>query len=504
MTSYEILTTSDTLLCDRYAEKRGIDGLTLMEAAGRGIVAAIIRRWAPRPVLIACGPGNNGGDGFVCARLLQEAGWPVSVGLHGDALSLSGDAEEMARRWDGDIRAFIALEPVDGALVIDALFGAGLARPLDESLAGQLRALAEAASAVVAVDLPSGLSGDGIAGLQAPYLASLTVSFHTYKPAHLLEPGASQCGEVELVDIGIPSGWSDEIKPVSRLNHPDIWGRGLPQPASGAHKHARGRMIAFSGGAASTGAARLAAEAGLSAGAGLVTLASPPDALAENAAHLTAVMLRAWTAPYEAEQIIDQIQADACVIGPAAGLGAKTRQAVETVLTSRAACVLDADALSSFEGHARQLFEHLRPGDVLTPHLGEFRRIFPGIIEKAANKIEAVLQASQIAGCTVLLKGPDTVIAAPDQLPVVNRHATAWLATAGSGDVLAGLIAGLMAQGVPGYLAAQMGCWLHGEAARQLGPALGAEALCDQIRPVIAARLRAEERQSALEKLLLS
>lgn len=501
MTSYEILTTADTLLCDKFAERRGVASLSLMQRAGEGIVAAITKRWSKRPVIIACGPGNNGGDGFVCARLLSEAGWPVQLGLFGEQGQLSGDAATMAQRWTGPVDDFHALKPQPGALLIDALFGAGLTRALDKELAAKLGDLAATASASVAVDLPSGLSGDAAGGLSAPYSVDLTVSFHAYKPAHVLHPAAGQCGEVVLVDIGIPEDWQDEVKPLARLNSAAHWQTDLPQPDTGDHKHARGRLMVFSGPASATGAARLAANAGLNAGAGLVTLASPPDAVPVNAAHLSAIMLREWSAPYEAEQLIDQMQADACVIGPAAGIGAETRQAVDTVLTSRAACVLDADGLTSFEKHREQLFDSLRPGDVLTPHIGEFNRLFPNLLTQSAHKIEAVQKAADMAGCTLLLKGPDTVIAAPGETPCVNTHAAPWLATAGSGDVLAGLVAGLMAQGIRGFDAACMGAWLHGDAARRTGRGLRAESLCAAIGAALTTRLAEVERLRVLERL---
>lgn len=477
MTQYEILATSETRVCDHFSEVNGISGLTLMEAAGRRIAEAIIQRWSSRPVVILCGPGNNGGDGFVCARLLAEQGWAVSIALLGRRESLHGDAALMAQRWRGDVHDFHAVDAKPGRLLVDAMFGAGLSRPLDEAVAAQLTALAAAADATIAVDLPSGLNGDALAGSRAPYTADLTVSFHRPKPAHLLQPAASQCGELVIGDIGIAPGWHEAVTPVATLNQPDQWADQIPQRTAQSHKHAHGRLLVFSGSAGQTGAARLAAQGGLYAGAGLVTLASPPDALTENASHLTAIMLRVWEAGYQADDLAESCRADACVIGPAAGTGAQTRQAIENLLTTRSPCLLDADALTVFKGHADQLFDSLRPGDVLTPHAGEFERLFPGYLEDADNKLEAVRRAADIAGCTVLLKGADTVIAAPGRLPVVNIHAAPHLATAGSGDVLAGLIGGLMAQGLSGFDAACMGAWLHGDAGRRLGAGLTAEDL---------------------------
>lgn len=392
---------------------------------------------------------------------------------------------------------------LDGAeLVVDALFGAGLSRPLDGVAAQIVAAIADAAVPVVAVDLPSGVSGDAARALGPAAAASLTVTFHRLKPAHLLEPAAGLCGEVVLADIGIPDGWQTAAETVARLNGPDLWFDRLPSGAAADHKHARGRLAVFTGPASATGAARMAARAGLRIGAGLVTLVSPPGAVLVNAAASTAVMVRRWAGPEETGGTLEALRADAAVIGPALGLGEATCETVLVAAGGPAHLVLDADALSSFETDPGRLFAALRPGDVLTPHEGEFRRLFPDLGAASGTRLERVARAARRAGCTVLLKGPDTVVAAPERVPVVNRHASPALATAGTGDVLAGLIGGLVARGMAGFEAACAAVWLHGDTALHLGEGLVAEDIAEALPDRLQALRRRHRAQSALGHLL--
>ena len=494
-----ILSTADIGRCDRFAIDHGVAGTVLMENAGQAVAKAICQRWASRPTLILCGPGNNGGDGYVIARCLVEQGWPVTLASLCEPEQLRGDARWAQQRWRGDTLRASDVKPEDYALVVDALFGAGLARPLD-GLAADLVKASNAASVVrVAVDLPSGLSGD-LSPLDGEvFRADLSVTFHRRKPAHLLQAGADWCGEVVLADIGIPDGWQAGIAPIAFWNVAKTWRRRLPRSEVDTHKHQRGRLAVFSGPAGSTGAARLAAMAGLRAGAGLVTVVSPENALAENAEQLTAIMLR------EADAVsVDDLvalRATSAVMGPAYGTGPATRDQVLAALGSDTTMVLDADALSSFDGHQAALFAALRPEDVLTPHFGEFCRLFPELATGADNKIELVREAAERAGCVVLLKGADTVIAVPGQVPVVNTHASPVLATAGSGDVLAGLIAGLIAQGLDSFTAACAGAWIHGDAGRRTGAGLVAEDLPSAIAETLR-RLEGSIRRSiAYERL---
>jgi hydroxyethylthiazole kinase-like uncharacterized protein yjeF len=355
-------------------------------------------------------------------------------------------------------------------LVVDALFGAGLSKPLSGGVANVLRAAEASTAPLVAVDLPSGLSGDGAKPLGYAPRCDLTVTFHRRKLAHVLEPGRSLCGEVVVADIGLEA-------PRTRLfeNGPDLWLHRFPWPTTNSYKHSRGKLIVVSGEMWSTGAARLSARAGLRIGAGLVTLLSPPDALLVNAAHLEAVMLRPFDTDVELEAAATDV--DAAVIGPAAGVDEATVSNLFALARTGAAIVIDADALTAFRDDPDELFSVLDRDDVLTPHAGEFERVFPGLLKAAPERVTAARQASAKAHAVVLLKGPDTVIAAPDGRCAVNMNGSPWLATAGSGDVLTGFIAGLIAQGMDSFEAACAGVWIHAEAAGLHGPGLISEDL---------------------------
>lgn len=497
----DVLKTADCGACDRFAASAGVPGSALMEAAGLAVARAILTRWARRPALILCGPGNNGGDGLVCARILRQAGWPVRLALLGDPAGLRGDAAAALALWDGPVEAMTAGSLGDAGLVVDAIFGAGLSRPLDGVAAQLAMTLAERSMPVIAIDLPSGIGGDRPDPDGITLRADLTVTFHARKPAHCLEPAASLCGELVVADIGIPEGWRDAVTPLGRINEAALWHGALPAPTAGTHKHQRGRLVVFSGGASSTGAARLAAMAGLRAGAGLVTLASPGSAMLVNAGALTAVMLKRWDSEADSGEILTGLRASAAVIGPAAGVGETTRRAVCEALAHPAPLVLDADALTSFENRPVDLFERLRRIDVITPHAGEFERLFPGLLAASDNRIDAAIEAARLTGCVVLLKGADTVIAAPGQGVVINRHASPALATAGSGDVLAGLIGGLLAQSVAAFDAACAAAWLHGDAGLRLGTGLIAEDLAGMLPQVLQALSARRAQAQALEHL---
>ena len=480
MTGRPILTVAEMAAADRAAIAAGTPGVELMERAGAAVADAVCERFAPQPVAVLCGPGNNGGDGYVIARLLHERGWPVEVRSLGEPIT--PDARAARARWIGGVR------PLDGApdadLVIDALFGAGLSRPLDGAAAAAAADLAKRPDAVVAVDIPSGVPGDtGQPGGPA-ICAGLTVTFHARKPGHVLEPGRGLCGEVVVADIGLGETPSKLVE-----NGPDLWLARFPWPAQTAHKHARGRLIVISGDAWSTGAARLAARAGLRIGAGLVTIFAHPEALAANAAHLEAVMLRSYETDLELEQAAQRV--DAAVIGPAAGVTETTLLNVLALARTGAALVIDADAITVFRDDPEELFSLLDRDDVLTPHAGEFERLFPGAIKAAPERITAARRAAQTAGAVVLLKGPDTVIAAPDGRAAVNFNGSPWLATAGTGDVLAGFIGGLISQGMDSFEAACAAAWIHAEAAERHGPGLISEDL-PGLTPGVLRRLYAE------------
>ncbi len=485
----EILTVAQMYDADRMAVEAGISSLLLMEKAGRAVADEIARHYKPRRVAVLCGPGNNGGDGYVVARHLAERGWPVKLYALTERPAMRSDAAEMAKLWNGDVIRLESGEEWGGAeLLVDALFGAGLDRPLEGSAAKAAEKANASKTPCVAVDIPSGLGGDAAKPLGKEWFnAALTVTFFRKKLAHVLRPGRAYCGDIVVADIGIPADVLTRIKPTIEENATPQF-LVIAQPRTDINKYDNGHTVVVSGGPTATGAARLAARGALRVGSGLVTVASPPDAVAVNAAHLTAVMLLSFEDAKGLAQILDGKRRNAIVIGPAAGVGDATRKNVLVVLKSEAAAVLDADAITSFRETPQELFDAIRTHKhpvVLTPHTGEFERLFPGLLARSKNKLEAAREAAKRAHAVLVLKGPDTVITAPDGRTLVNTSAPATLATAGSGDVLAGFIAGLLAQGRNGMEAAQAGVWLHGECALKFGPALIAEDLAEQIPAVL-------------------
>ncbi len=476
--SHEVLTVAQMTAADAFAVAHGVPSLTLMENAGRAVAEAAANHISSGKAVVLCGPGNNGGDGFVVARLLQERGYGVTVAHDGGH---KGDAGAMAAKWKGES---VKLSPaaLDGAtFVIDALFGAGLNRPLEGAARDVVAALGDLP--VVAIDVPSGLSGDTGRPLgDVAVRAALTVTFFRKKPGHLLLPGRLLCGEIVVADIGIPP---EAVASGLFENSPELWC--FSWPRLDAHKYARGHCVVVSGPAHATGAARLAARGALRIGAGLVSVASPPDAVAVNAAHLTAIMVKPFEGGAGLAELLTDRRFNAVVVGPGLGVGGETREAVFAVLASGASVVLDADALTSFRDHPDALFARLHDRCVLTPHAGEFDRIFPGLLEESASRLDAARAAAAQCGAVVLLKGPDTVIAHPDGKAVINANAPPALATAGAGDVLAGFIGGLLAQGMTAFDAACAGTWLHGDAAARFGLGLIAEDLPEILPESLAA-----------------
>ena len=490
----ELLTNAQMAEADRLTIAGGIAGIVLMENAGRAVAQYVGGHAAGGPIVVVVGPGNNGGDGFVAARVLAERGHRVRVLLLGEPGRLKGDAAEAAQRWQGPIEpaAPEALRPA--GLIVDALFGAGLDRPVE----GEARALIEAMNGagvpIVAVDLASGINGTTGAVMGAAVNATASVTFFRKKPGHVLLPGRLHCGDVQVMDIGIGVDVLDKIRPQVVINRPVSWRHLLPVPRIDGHKYSRGHAVVVSGGMSFTGAARLAARGALRAGAGLVTLASPPDALAVNAAASLAIMVRAFDGPAELTELLADRRLNAVVLGPGAGVSAATRDLVLVALAGERAVVLDADALTSFSDKPASLWQAIaargHSPTVLTPHEGEFSRLFKSesYVSDRASKLERARAAARSLGAIMLLKGPDTVVAQPDGRAAINTNAPPWLATAGAGDVLAGLIAGLLAQGMPGFDAACAAAWLHGEAAAAFGPGLISEDL-PELLPQILRRL---------------
>lgn len=502
----ELLTPTEMAEADARTIASGVPGSRLMENAGRAVADAVGHRWpVGTRVLVLCGPGNNGGDGFVAARVLAERGCVVRLALLGDRARLSGDAAEAAARWRGAVEdadpATIGRALADTGVVVDALFGAGLSRPLEGRAAALVEAVNAARRPVVAVDLPSGVDGATARVLGVAIRAELSVTFFRMKPGHLLLPGRLLCGQVLLADIGIPASVLAAIAPRIRRDLPPLWRDALRPPALDGHKYDRGHAVVVSGPLARTGAARLAADAALRVGAGLVTLAAPPDAMMVAACHLTAVMLARMDGAAGLAEILADPRRNAVVLGPAAGVGEGTRALVDAALAAAAAVVLDADALTTIAADPAPIFAAIaaRAAPVVTtPHEGEFARLFPDLAERVstAPKTERAARAAARSGAIVILKGPDTVIAAPDGRLAIADNGPPDLATAGSGDVLAGLVGGLSARGLPGFEAATAAVWLHGECGRRAGPGLVAEDLARELRPILA-DLYAEARRRA-------
>lgn len=491
-TLIELLTPAEMARADRLAIDGGILGTRLMEKAGRAVADAVaFRHPLGTRIVVLCGPGNNGGDGFVAARVLKDRGYLVRVALLGDPARLAGDAATAARAWTGPVerlqaRGLSALLDRAG-VVVDALFGAGLARDLDGEAAAIVDAVNASGMPVVAVDLPSGIDGATGAVRGTAVRAETSVTFFRLKPGHLLLPGRARCGTTILADIGIPAAVLRDIGPSLWKNAPELWGGRLEAPSLEGHKYARGHAVVVSGARLRTGAARLAAGAALRAGAGLVTLAADVDAALVAAHHLTAVMIAEVDGAEGLARLLADRRLNAVAIGPAAGLGEATRAKVVASLGGARAVVLDADALTSFEADPGALFDRIRSGTgpvVLTPHEGEFARLFPDLA--AGAKTDRVRAAARRSGAIVVLKGADTVIAAPDGRAAVNANAPPDLATAGSGDVLAGVAVAMLARGMPGFEAACAAVWLHGECGRRAGPGLTAEDLAIELRPVLA------------------
>ncbi|MEE8534799.1 MAG: NAD(P)H-hydrate dehydratase [Kiloniellales bacterium] len=482
-----VLSVAEMRRVDQAAMAGGLPGVALMENAGRAVAEAIRADYAACPVLVLCGPGNNGGDGFVVARCLAAAGWQVRVALLGARESLTGDAAHHSRLWRGPI-ASLTSEAVPGlldeaGLVVDALFGAGLSRPLEGAARRTAEALHRCHRPVVAVDVPSGLCGDSgeIRGNRS-IRADLCVTFFRKKPGHLLLPGRNLCGKIIVADIGIPDRVLAEIAPKIQENHPLLWAQALPRRRADSHKYDFGHAVVL-GGSIMTGAARLAARAALRVGAGLVTLACPRESLPIYARSSPSLIVAPLEKDADFRSLLEDPRKNAVLLGPGNGVGRTTRARVRMALEAGKTVVLDADALTSFqEDRAESLFQALGQACVLTPHEGEFLRLFPDL---TGDKLSRARAAARISGAVVVLKGADTVIADPDGRAAINANAPPELATAGSGDVLAGLVLGLLAQGMPCFDAACAAVWLHGQAATNIGPGLIAEDLTEALPKVL-------------------
>jgi NAD(P)H-hydrate epimerase len=477
---HALLSVAEMYEADRAAMAGGVSGDALMEAAGKAVADAVVDLGGPRPVAVLCGPGNNGGDGFVAARYLKEAGWPVRLALLGDVASLKGDAKLNADRWDGGVEPLSPDALEDAAVVIDALFGAGLTRAIDGVARATLEAIGD--RECIAVDVPSGVHGDTGAVLGMAPRARTTVTFFRRKPGHLLLPGRLHCGAVRVIDIGIPDSVLDAIAPKQAANHRGLWEGDFPWPRLDQHKYSRGHAV-ISGGPQMTGAARLAARAAMRVGAGMVSVAVPIDNAVVYKVALEGAIVRGIRDTSGYAEIVEDKRVTACLIGPGNGVMPATREQTLAALRAGKAAVLDADALTVFEETHDLLFDSIQGPCLMTPHEGEFRRLFA----LGDDKLASVRAAAERSKAVILLKGADTVIAAPDGRVAINENAPATLATAGAGDVLAGFAVGLAAQGMDMFDAACAAAWLHGAAAQSFGPGLISEDLPDRLPRVLQA-----------------
>ncbi len=481
---HAVLSVDEMYQADALAIEAGVSGVEMMEAAGRAVADALEARWPDEPITVLCGPGNNGGDGFVAARHLMSAGRNVALYLLGRMDRLEGDAAHHAGLWramsGADPAPFTAVPNGHGSVVIDAVFGAGLGRPIESDLTASLQRILKDATGCLAVDLPSGLDGDTGEILGYATKADLTVTFFRKKPAHLLFPGRFHMGDVIVAHIGTPENVLETISPHMAENCPALWMDAFPVLEPGAHKYKRGHLLVV-GGEKMTGAARLAARAARRIGAGLATIVTKSSAFDIYAKGDPGTMVETADTAGEFETALDDPRRNAVVIGPGASVEADTRKRCLAALKYGKAVVLDADGISCFQDDPSVLFAAIDGPTVLTPHEGEFARLFTVV----GDKISRARSAAKISGAVILLKGPDTIIASPDGRISINANAPADLATAGSGDVLAGIIGGLLAQGMPVFEAAAAGAWIHGACGAHLGRGLIAEDLCEAIPDVI-------------------
>jgi hydroxyethylthiazole kinase-like uncharacterized protein yjeF len=485
----ELLTAEEMNRAEKLAAEAGTTTLTMMENAGRAVAEEVVRRY-PRGsrVSVLCGPGNNGGDGFVCARYLRERGYHVRLGLLGRRDDLPRDPKEMARRWDEAIEP-MSLQLLEGAqIVVDGIYGTGLRDDVSGVPAQIIEEVTARALPVVAIDVPSGIDATQGKVRGIAFKAAATVTFFRRKTGHVLLPGRLYCGDVRAADIGIPATVLEDIAPGAFANDPDFWLRFFPKLRIDGHKYDRGHAVVVSGPMERTGAGRLAARTALRSGSGLVTIASSKPAFYINASQLTAVMVDPYDGPAGLSDLLSDARITAALIGPGAGSDPEVKELVASVLQSQATAVLDAEGLTAFSETPAELFDQIKgrlPAlTIVTPHEGEFKRVFPELSEEP-SKLERARRAAEMSGAVIVLKGPDTVVSHPGGLAAVSENAPPWLATAGSGDVLAGLVTGLAAQGMAAFDAAVAAVWIHGEAAQAFGPGMIAEDMPDLLPGVL-------------------
>jgi hydroxyethylthiazole kinase-like uncharacterized protein yjeF len=470
----EILSSTQMSKADSETIKSGIQGLFLMENAGKSVSDFIKSKYNKQKTLVLCGPGNNGGDGFVVARHLKESGWDVKISSLIDKNSYKNDALVMAKRWNDFIIPFEEISVGDYSLIIDAIFGIGLSKEISGTIASVINEVNNKNIDTISIDIPSGIDSNNGAILGTAFKSKYTITFARKKIGHTIYPGKDNCGEVIISDIGIKDNF---IKSNIFENTPELWINDFPFPKPQQHKYDRGHSIIVGGNVESAGAATLSAISALKTGSGLVTVACPPSALLVYASKLTAVMNKPIDSVNSFSSFIDDKRVTSVLIGPGNGVTKTTKEYVLEALKLKKNCVFDADALNVFQDKPEELFKSIYSDVILTPHEGEFHRLFA----LEGNKIDRAIQAAKISNCIIVLKGSDTIIAAPNGKVAVNTNAPASLATAGSGDCLAGIITALLANKVDAFKAACIGVWLHSESANLAGPGMTAEDILENI-----------------------
>ena len=480
----EILNNSQIQAIEEISIKQGISGFQLMENAGKAVAQEVITLLEGRTALVLCGPGNNGGDGYVTARILKNNGIPVRVASLRDPNTLTNDAAKHFALWGGHAEhaGNISIQK-ENLLIIDALFGSGLTRPLTNEVLKISQTIAQNNLDCIAIDIPSGVNGNTGNILGGAIKASKTITFSRPKPGHFLYPGRSFCGKVLVKDIGISDKNIDKIAPQLFINKPKLWQKNAKflHRHWTDHKYTRGHATVISG-KKMPGAARLAAQAARRIGAGLVTITCPPDNFATLSAGEPGTLIKSAPTQKQLMKILNDRRQNAILVGPGTGLTKKTNAIVLQVLAMQnKTIVLDADALSIFEKNPNTLFSAIKMPCILTPHEAEFKRLFP----MQGDRLSAVRKAAKLSGAIIILKGPDTIIASPSGDAAINSNAPPTLATAGTGDVLAGFVLGLLAQNTTPFDAACAAVWLHSEAANKFGNGLIAEDLPKMLPSVI-------------------
>ncbi len=487
---HELLTPAQMNKADQLTILGGIAGIELMEAAGNSLCDILLGEFPDaRKILIVCGNGNNGGDGLIAARVLADSGLEVDLFFAGNKDRIQGDAAIARNKLGSNVTIVDDPHQLQYDVIVDALFGAGLDRNIEGELAGLIREVNESNTPVLSVDLPSGIDGATGQILGTAIRADATVTFFRRKPGHFLYPGRDHCGQVFLTQIGIRPAVLEQIGIATKLNTPQLWQLKFPTPEPDGHKHNRGHTLVVSGEISMCGAARLVAGSALRTGSGLVTIAGSADVLQASAASVTSVMLREAAKCDELLEILQDKRINCVAMGPGMQPDLATCTKVLAILSTHLHTVLDAGALSAFEGRQEELFAAINATQksiVLTPHEGEFCRLFTNEIANQ-SKISRAQSAARLSGATVVLKGPDTVVASPDGNTCVANNAPPWLATAGSGDVLTGIITGLLAQGMPPFEAAAAAVWIHGDGATRLGAPMISSDLDQGIRQSISA-----------------